>query len=125
MKQRVSVKQNNKKDSFLLFKENEDFQQEDFAPNINSVSIRFQKSISNENSVVMLDFGEQSYLILIGKSNLLLDKFTQNRPVTENEFNSILQKRQKEIDAFFNDNKGSKEYLQSYKEKAASLQCEH
>ncbi|PLY15549.1 MAG: hypothetical protein C0628_02570 [Sulfurimonas sp.] len=112
MKKRVSVKQS------------KDSKQENFLSHINSVSIRFQKSINSQNSVVMLDFGEQSYLILIGKSNILLDKFTQNRPVTESEFNSILQKRQKEIDAFFSDNKDSKEYLQSYKEKAASLRYE-
>ncbi|MCK4737454.1 MAG: hypothetical protein KAT10_02765, partial [Sulfurimonas sp.] len=33
----------------------------------NDISIRFQKSINQENSVVMLDFGEQSYLVLMGK----------------------------------------------------------
>ncbi len=86
-----------------------------------SVSIRFQKALDSENTVVMLDFGEQSYLVLMGKSNILLDKFTQNKPSTQEDFESILQNRHQELDDFLHAKNETKEPLQAYKERAASI----
>ncbi len=100
---------------------------------INPISIRFQKSIDNSTSVVMIDFGEQAYLILLGKSNILLDKFTDNKPTTQEDFESILKSRHQELDEFlqvenqeykekthtsFN---SSQEALQAYKERAGAI----
>ncbi|QSZ41862.1 LPXTG cell wall anchor domain-containing protein [Sulfurimonas aquatica] len=92
-----------------------------------NVSIRFQKTINSTNSVVMLDFGIESYLVLMGNSNILLDKFHDNKPTNQEEFESILQNRHQELEDFlgtgdsdsFTNNK--KEPLQAYKERAASL----
>ncbi len=86
-----------------------------------SVSIRFQKALDSENTVVMLDFGKQSYLVLMGKSNILLDKFTENRPSTQEDFESILQNRHQELDDFLHAKNETKEPLQAYKERAASI----
>jgi len=90
-----------------------------------NVSIRFQKKIDDTNSVIMLDFDEQSYLLLMGKGNgnILLDKFTDDKPTTQDDFESILQSRHQELDEFLRVDKREepKEALQSYKEKAASL----
>jgi hypothetical protein len=115
-------KQNN-----WLFKSN----QEQTSPSNNisttknntQVSIRFQKSINDENSVVMLDFGMQSYLVLMGKSNILLDKFSDDIPTTQEEFNTILQSRHEQLEDFLGEDntKSSKEPLQAYKERAASM----
>ncbi|WP_310441551.1 hypothetical protein [Sulfurimonas sp.] len=130
IKKRVSTPQARQAQSSWLFKENKETQKEvaeQTGANINSinnVTIRFQKSLNSENSVVMLDFGEQSYLVLMGKSNVLLDKFTENRPSTEDDFNSILQNRHKELDSFLNDDNKYRESLRSYKEKAASISYE-
>jgi len=94
------------------------------------VSIRFQKSINNTNSVVMLDFGEESYLVLMGNSNILLDKFSDNKPTSQQEFESILQERNRELEDFLGandervasyDTQSHKEPLQAYKERAASI----
>lgn len=87
----------------------------------NNVSIRFQKSIDTENSVVMLDFGNISYLVLMGKTNILLDKLTNNIPSNQNDFETILQNRHKELDDFLNIDSDSNEALEAYKEKAATL----
>ncbi|MFT7861188.1 MAG: hypothetical protein ABXS93_09720, partial [Sulfurimonas sp.] len=113
-----------------LFKEGENAQG---APatdtNSNEIAIRFQKSLDQNNSVVMLDFLNQSYLVLIGNGNILLDKFIDNKPSTQQEFESILQERHSELEQFL-ENPGSaqtttqhttNEPLQSYKERAASL----
>ncbi len=95
-----------------------------------SVAIRFQKVIDEENNIVMLDFGPQSYLILMGKSNILLDKFTDEKPSSEQEFESILQSRNEELESFLSTTSSTlkrtikeknQEPLQAYKEKAATL----
>jgi len=106
-----------------LFKENNQTQAQTQEVNPD-VSIRFQKSIDTENSVVMLDFGEQSYLVLMGKSNVLLDKYRENKPVTQNDFETILQDRHKELDDFLHNEEApstTKEPLQAYKERAAAI----
>jgi hypothetical protein len=103
--------------------------------NQDPISIRFQKSIDENNSVVMLDFAEQSYLILMGKSNILLDKFTDNKPTTQEDFESILQNRHEELNQFLqveesNQEKinssfsSSQEALQAYKERAGVISYE-
>jgi len=96
-------------------------------PSSSEVSIRFQKAINAENSVVMLDFGVESYLVLMGNSNILLDKFRDNKPTTQQEFESILQDRNQELEEFLgapqntHSHASTKEPLQAYKERAASL----
>ncbi len=93
----------------------------------NNVSIRFQKAIDDHNSVVMLDFGEESYLVLMGNSNILLDKVHENRPTSQTEFESILQSRHEKLEEFLHGPKEQvtyneeKEPLQAYKERAASI----
>lgn len=113
-----------KKESWL-FEANKTDPQPKKETNQDSVSIRFQKAINAENSVVMLDFGAQSYLVLMGKSNILLDKFTDEKPTSQHEFEDILKSRHEELEAFLStptSNKLDKEEpLQAYKERAATL----
>ncbi|MDA7816665.1 hypothetical protein N9A28_00570 [Sulfurimonas sp.] len=122
--------------SSWLFKENSsettpDTQQnpKDKLTSSNGVSIRFQKSIDDTNSVVMLDYAEQSYLVLMGKNNVLLDRFSDNKPNTQEDFETILQDRHKELDNFLNNEKivknEPKEALQAYKERAAAMVYEN
>ena len=87
------------------------------------VSIRFQQALDDKNSVVMLDFKDQSYLVLMGSSNVLLDRFSEDKPQSQSEFDTILQSRHEELENFLNpktqNNTPIKEPLQSYKEKAS------
>ncbi len=125
----TQIKDNNK--SSWLFKEttDPDTNTKEVQPQSNeNVSIRFQKSLNEQNSVVMLDFAQQSYLVLMGNSNILLDKFTDNKPITQDDFESILQNRHQELENFLNGD-GNKvedayEPLQSYKNKASSIAYE-
>ena len=122
------------KNKSWLFKENEQTnnKNKELVSENTDVSIRFQKNIDEQNSVVMLDFGEQSYLVLMGNSNVLLDKYTDNKPSTQNDFETILQDRHKELDDFLQnkdtrdiENKDNKEPLQAYKERAAAILYEN
>lgn len=121
IKKKAIPKEKQTQKNSWLFKENQPTQP---LKGNNDVSIRFQKSIDNSNSVVMLDFGDQSYLVLMGASNILLDKFTDNKPVTQEDFESILQSRHKELDEFLSLKDETKEPLQAYKERAASISYE-
>ncbi|WP_457744465.1 hypothetical protein [Sulfurimonas sp.] len=105
-----------------LFESNKESTQTNKDEPTNNVEIRFQKAIDSENSVVMLDFGTQSYLVLMGKSNILLDKFTDEQPTSQTEFESILQNRHEELESFLSTSSNqSQEPLQAYKERAATL----
>ena len=120
IKRKVSTQQENKTASWLF---TSNAKQKTKAKASQEVRIRFQKSIDDQNSVVMLDFGQQSYLVLMGKSNILLDTFTDDKPLSQNDFENILQTRHQELDAFLQGEIPAKpqEAFQSYKEKASSI----
>ena len=124
---KITPKQTSSKPNAWLFKDTKDKTKQEVSQTTEqvkideNVTIRFQKSINETNSVVMLDFGEQSYLVLMGKSNILLDKFTDNKPATQEDFESILQSRHQELDEFLKVGNKPKEPLQAYKERAASI----
>jgi hypothetical protein len=66
-----------------------------------TVTIRFQKNIDEKNNVVYLEFAQRGYLILFGENNeILLDKFIEDKPKTQNEFEEILEKRNIELDKY-------------------------
>ncbi len=145
-KKRIAPTQKTKKTDSWLFQPNENIQQQASpepqvqpqhavdTPQTQSapeVSIRFQKPLDAHNSVILLEYGVHSYLVLMGNGNILLDKFLENKPNTQEEFDTLLQNRHAELEAFL---EGKNEYetpttlihddtfeaLQSYKEKAAS-----
>jgi len=85
------------------------------------ISVRFQKPLDPKNRVAMLDFEDQSYLVLLGNSNVLLDKYSEGKPVrTQSEFDKILDDNKEELDSYLQlDTNVDTEPLQSYKEKAS------
>ena len=121
LKSKITNQTKTKKGNSWLFKNKKEIEDN----SSDTVSIRFQKNINDENSVVMLDFVGQSYLVLMGSNNILLDKFTDNKPVTQDDFDTILQNRHQELDDFLNTTseikKEEKDPMQIYKEKAATL----
>lgn len=85
------------------------------------LQVRFSKQLDQINRIVMVDYGHLSYLILAGQSNILLDKFENNKPVNKNEFEELLKERNDELNALLNSHPKEKEPFQTYKEKAASI----
>lgn len=86
------------------------------------VSIRFQKSIDENNSVVMLDFMDQSYLVMMGSNNVLLDRFSDDKPTSQEEFNVILQDHQQMLDNFLNTHELQNDSsVKSYSQKASTI----
>ncbi len=91
--------------------------------NISEASIRFQKSLDQNNSIMMLDYAEQSYLVIIGNNNVILDKFHDTKPVTQSEFEHILDNKEEELESYLQldqiDKVEADEVLESYKERAS------
>lgn len=83
------------------------------------IHIRFQKSLDATTSVAMLDYGSQSYLVLLGNNTVLLDKFQDNIPISQSEFENLLQSKHRELDGFFQLSSPADEPFDSYKEKAS------
>jgi len=84
------------------------------------ISVRFQKPLDTKNRVAMLDFEGQSYLVLLGNTNVLLDKFVDGVSVnTQNEFDKVLSDNKTELDSYLQLDE-STEALQTYKEKASA-----
>lgn len=91
------------------------------AADIGGVQIRFQKTLDPSHTVAMLDYGTMSYLVLLGNNTLLLDKFQDNIPITQNEFESLLQSKHRELDGYFQLAPAQDEAFDSYKEKASGV----
>ena len=130
LKKRIVKKEPLKKQpkNSWLFQENEQKTAAKASPTATkddaTVSIRFQKKLDDTNSVVMLDFDAQSYLVLMGNGNILLDKFIDDKPATQEDFESILKSRQEELEEYLqidSQTASTKEPLQAYKERAGSL----
>jgi len=84
------------------------------------ISVRFQKPLDPKNRVVMLEYEGQSYLVVIGNSNVLLDKYNGNKPITsQSEFDRVLDDNKTELDSYLQLDSSEVEPLQSYKEKAS------
>ncbi len=91
------------------------------AGELGGLHIRFQKTLDNSHTVAMLDYGTMSYLVLLGNNTLLLDKFQDNIPITQNEFESLLQSKHRELDGYFQLAPAQDEVFDSYKEKASGV----
>jgi len=85
------------------------------------VHIRFQKNLDATHSVAMLDYGTMSYLVVLGNDTILLDKFQDNIPITQNDFETLLQSKHRELDGFFQIAPAQDEPFDSYKEKASGI----
>ncbi len=84
------------------------------------ISVRFQKPLDPKNRVVMLDYEGQSYLVVIGTSNVLLDKYNGDKPITtQSDFDRVLDENRTELDSYLQLDSNEVEPLQSYKEKAS------
>ncbi|MDD5159427.1 MAG: hypothetical protein PHI47_05215 [Sulfuricurvum sp.] len=85
------------------------------------VHIRFQKTLDPSHTVAMLDYGTMSYLVLLGNNTILLDKYQDNIPITQNDFETLLQSKHRELDGYFQLAPAQDEAFDSYKEKASGV----
>ena len=82
----------------------------------NEIEIKFQRPLDARNRVILIEYKNSSYLLLIGNSNLLLDKFPLKSIKKEDEFEDIFEKNRQRLDEYL---KLNDEKFQNYKEKVS------
>lgn len=119
LKRKLEKKTNSKnvpkeQKSKWFFKDKSDSEESD-------VTVRFTKKIDQTTNVMMVDYGDFNYLVLNGTSTVLLDKFENNKPISNNNFDELLQEHTNEIEQLLHVQKEKEEPFQTYKEKASSI----
>jgi len=67
--------------------------------------IRYQKPIDRQNRIVLLEFNDRQYLMLLGNSNILLDSFSQAHIIEdEDSFNQLFEANKKQLNHFLKEN---------------------
>ncbi len=85
---------NSSKNSFWLFKGS--------ANTLSNLDINIlqKKQIDNANSVLLLEFEGNKYLVLTGNSNLLLEKFGKTDLKSDSDFEKVFEKNREKLDNY-------------------------
>ena len=108
LKRRVTNKTRGQSGSWLFSKNDDE-----------NIKILFRKPIDAQNSIALVEFFDNSYLIVTGTSNIVLDKFSNKTVSTEDDFQEIFEKNRKKLENYLD--KGT-DRLQTYKEKVSKLE---
>ena len=80
-----------------------------------SVEIIYEKPLDDTNKVVLFQHLDRRYLVLTGTSNVLLDKFGEEKMTSEQDFQSFFEENQKKLNAYIE----NRQTLDAYKDKAS------
>ena len=80
-----------------------------------SVEIIYEKPLDDMNKVVLFQHLDRRYLVLTGTSNVLLDKFGEEKMTSEQDFQSFFEENQKKLNAYIE----NRQTLDAYKDKAS------
>lgn len=67
-------------------------------------TIRYQKPLDPQNRLLLLEFNEKQYLMVVGNSNLLLDTFSSEKIEDPESFTSLFEANKKQLDHFLKEN---------------------
>ncbi len=81
-----------------------------------SIKVLQQKGLDHKNRVALISYNEKKYLLLLGESNILLDRFDANSDIQLPKFEQELKENQDALKEFIEDENHK---LRSYKEKAS------
>ena len=79
------------------------------------VEIIYEKPLDGVNKVVLFQHLDRRYLVLTGASNVLLDKFGEEKMTSEHDFQSFFEENQKKLNAYIE----NRQPLDAYKDKAS------
>lgn len=88
-----------------------------FTKNKNSgVNVLYEKPLDRFNKVMLLSHMNKKYLVLTGSSNVLLDKFGEDRIESEDDFEAFFEENKRKLGQFLEERQNS---LSAYKDKAS------
>lgn len=84
-----------------------------FVPVGDGVEVLYEKSLDETNKVALLSFEGKRYLVLFGSSNVLLDKFGEDKIKDEEDFEVFFEENRQKLGRYLEDRRNS---LNSYKD---------
>ncbi|CAD7286250.1 hypothetical protein [Campylobacter suis] len=85
-----------------------------FDKNTSDINIIYEKPLDKDNKLMLLSHENRRYLVIVGNSNLLLDRFGEDKIQNESDFAVFFEENKKKLGAFLQDRQNS---LNSYKDK--------
>ena len=108
----VKTKLKNKQNTFKTKQKNDWFEK---VKKDEEVEIIYEKPLDGVNKVVLFQHLDRRYLVLTGASNVLLDKFGEEKMTSEQDFQSFFEENQKKLNAYIE----NRQTLDAYKDKAS------
>ncbi|WP_172200992.1 excinuclease ABC subunit A [Campylobacter sp. RM16188] len=88
-----------------------------FSKNKNGgVEVLYEKPLDRFNKVMLLSHMNKKYLVLVGNSNVLLDKFGEDKIENEDDFEAFFEENKRKLGQFLEERQNS---LSAYKDKAS------
>ncbi|ASM39537.1 hypothetical protein CSPB12327_06695 [Campylobacter sp. RM12327] len=84
--------------------------------NKNGIDIIFQRPLDRQNQIMLLKHENRKYLILVGSSNVVLDKFGADNIQTSDDFEVFFEENRQRLGKFLEERQNS---LSDYKQKAS------
>jgi len=81
------------------------------------VTLLHKKPIDNQNSVVLFEYGNITYLVMTGNSNVLLEKFQNGEVKNDSEFEKVFEENRRRLDDYL---KLQDSKLNTYRNKASA-----
>lgn len=82
----------------------------------NNIDIIFQRPLDRQNQIMLLKHENRKYLILVGSSNVVLDKFGADNIQTSDDFEVFFEENRQRLGKFLEERQNS---LSDYKQKAS------
>ena len=108
----IKTKLKNKQNAFKTKQKNDWFEK---VKKDEEVDIIYEKQLDGVNKVVLFQHLGRRYLVLTGTSNVLLDKFGEEKMTSEQDFQSFFEENQKKLNAYIE----NRQTLDAYKDKAS------
>jgi hypothetical protein len=80
------------------------------------IKVTFKKQLDAHNSVALVEAYDNSYLIVIGSTNIMLDRFSSKKVSNEGEFQEVFEQNRKKLENYLG-NSGDR--LKTYKDKVS------
>lgn len=80
------------------------------------VNVLYEKPLDRFNKVVLFSHMNKKYLVLTGSSNVLLDKFGEDKIESEDDFEAFFEENKRKLGQFLEERQNS---LSAYKDKAS------
>lgn len=81
------------------------------------VNLLHKKTLDNQNSVVLFEYGNIKYLVMTGNTNVLLEKFQNGEVKDTNDFEKVFEENRRRLDDYL---KLQDTKLNTYKNKASA-----